>query len=74
VEAVQAVLHDIELTELPLPPDTAVRLARLRVSTGLKMPDCCVLLAAEDSDATVATFDDLLIRAAEDRDLAVIRH
>jgi hypothetical protein len=36
VEAVQAVLHDIEMTELPSPPDTAVRLAHLRVSTGLK--------------------------------------
>lgn len=73
VEAVQEVLHELELKELPFPPDTAVRLAQLRVSTGLKMPDCCVLLAAEDRHATVATFDDRLVRAAEDRKLAVLR-
>lgn len=71
-EAVREVLHELELNELPFPPDTAVRLARLRVSTGLKMPDCCVLLAAEEHHATVATFDDRLIRAAEDRKLAVL--
>jgi predicted nucleic acid-binding protein len=73
VEAVQAALHDVEMKELPFPPDTAVRLARLRVNTGLKMPDCCVLLAAEDSHATVATFADRLVRAAEGRNIAVLR-
>ena len=73
VEVVQAALHEVEMDELPFPPDTAVRLAQLRVDTGLKMPDCCVLLAAEDSHATVATFDDRLARAAEGRNLAVRR-
>ena len=74
MEAVQEVLHELELNELPFPPDTAVRLAKLRVSTGLKMPDCCVLLAAEDHHATVATFDDRLVLVADDRKLAVLRH
>jgi len=73
VEVVQAALHEVEMKELPFPPDTAVRLARLRVDTGLKMPDCCVQLAAEDSHASVATFDDRLVRAAEGRNLAVVR-
>jgi predicted nucleic acid-binding protein len=73
MEAVQAALHELEIDELPFPPNTAVRLAQLRVSSGLKMPDCCVLLAAEDRQATVASFDDRLVQAAEDGNLAVLR-
>jgi len=73
VEAVQAALHELEMNELSFPPDTAVRLAHLRVSTGLKMPDCCVLLAAEDHHATVASFDNRLAQAAQDRNLAVLQ-
>ena len=73
MEAVQSALREIEMDELPFPSDTAVRLARLRASTGLKMPDCCVLLAAEDHHATVASFDDRLVQAAEDHDLPVLR-
>ena len=42
-----AVLRDLEIQELPFPADTAVRLAQLRATAGPKMPDCCVLLAAE---------------------------
>ena len=72
LELVRAVLHDLEVAELPFPADTAVKLAQLRADTGLKMPDCCVLLAAEDSGARVACFDDRLARAAEERDLEVI--
>lgn len=72
LEAAQRVLRDLEVGVLPFPPDTAVRLARLRASTDLRMPDCCVLLAAEDAAATVATFDDRLGRAAENRDHEVL--
>ncbi len=70
----QAALRDLEVHELPFPSDTAVRLARLRASTGMKMPDCCVLLAAEDADASVATFDDRLVQTAQARNLSVIGH
>ncbi len=73
LEPVQAALGDLEVNELPFPPDTAVRLARLRASTGLKLPDCCVLLAAEDEGATVASFDERLVQTAEDRNLLVLR-
>jgi predicted nucleic acid-binding protein len=73
LEAMQTVLRDLEVRELPFPVDTAVRLAQLRVSTGLKMPDCCVLLAAEENGATVASFDDRLAQTAEARNLAVLR-
>ena len=74
LEAVQTALHELEMDELPFPVDAAVRLAHLRVSTGLKMPDCCVLLAAEDHRATVASFDDRLIQAAKLRGLHVLGH
>jgi predicted nucleic acid-binding protein len=73
LEAVRAALYDLEINELPFPPDTAAQLAQLRVSTRLKMPDCCVLLAAHDRGATVACFDERLARAAEDLNLAVLR-
>ncbi len=73
LEPAQAALGDLEVNELPFPPDTAVRLAQLRASTGLKMPDCCVLLAAEDEDASVASFDERIAQTAEDRNLLVLR-
>ncbi len=72
LELAQTALRDLEVDELRFPPDTAARLAQLRVSTGLKMPDCCVLLAAEDAGATVASFDDRLVRTAEHRNLPVL--
>lgn len=73
LDAAQTALHDLEVQELPFPADTAVRLARLRVSTGLKMPDCCVMLAAENAGASVASFDERLAQTAADRNLPVIR-
>ena len=69
----QAALRDLEVDELPFPPDTAARLAQLRASTGLKMPACCVMLGAEDAGATVACFDERLAQAAEDQSLPVRR-
>ena len=68
-----AVLRDLEIQELPFPADTAVRLAQLRATAGLKMPECCVLLAAEDAAAKVASFDERLAQAAEKRNLRVLR-
>lgn len=73
LEPTRAALRDLEVNELPFPADTAARLAQLRVNTGLKMPDCCVLLAAEDAGATVASFDEQLAQAAEDRSVLVLR-
>lgn len=68
----QEALRDLEVNELPFPSDTAVRLAELRATTGLRMPDCCVVLAAEDAGATVASFDRQLIQAAKARNMAVL--
>lgn len=70
--SVQAVLRDLEVMELPLPPDPALLLAQLRASTGLKLPDCCVLLAAEDAGGSVASFDHRLTHTALDRGLPVL--
>lgn len=68
----QRALGDLEVEELAFPPDAAVRLAQLRASTGLRMPDCCVLLAAGDAVATVASFDDRLVMSATDLNLPVL--
>lgn len=69
---VQAAMRDLEVTELPFPPDTAVRLAQLRATTTLKLPDCCVLLAAHSAGATLASFDGRLLQTAADRNLQVL--
>lgn len=68
-----AALGALEVAELAFPADTAVRLAQLRVTTGLKLPDCCVILAAEDAGARVASFDDRLAQVGERRNLTVGR-
>jgi predicted nucleic acid-binding protein len=54
----RAAIRALSVHEVPLATDAAERLAALRARTGLKMPDCCVLLAAEDAAArAVLTFD-----------------
>ena len=73
LDAARSALRDLEVGEVPFPPDTAVRLARLRAETGLPMPDCCVLLAAQDATARVGAFDERLLRAAEELGLVPLR-
>jgi toxin FitB len=64
---------DLDVVEIDLGGNAAARLAALRAETALKVPDCCVLLAAEDAQAeAVLTFDDRLARAAEQRRLRVV--
>lgn len=61
----QASLRALAVNEVTLHADASERLARLRAETGLKLPDCCVLLAGRDAAAqTIATFDDRLGTAA----------
>jgi len=53
-------------------PAAAGQLAELRAHTGLKVPDCCVLLTAErHGPAEIATFDARLARVAAERGLVV---
>lgn len=73
LDDVRQAMNDLNLQELPFPADTAVKLAQLRASTNLKMPDCCVLLAAEEARARIATFDDRLAGAAANRQLVTVR-
>lgn len=63
----EALLTLLGIRQVPLGSDAPSRLAQLRAESGLKLPDCCVLLAAQDAAAeAVATFDDRLIKAARD--------
>src|SRR3954463_347579 len=73
LDAARSALRELEVAEQPFPADTAVRLARLRADTGLRMPDCYILLAAQDTAARVAAFDERLIRAAEELGLVALR-
>ena len=62
-----AALSALGVREVALGPDAPTRLARLRTETGLKLPDCCVVLAAQDAAAaTVLSFDERLRRVATD--------
>jgi predicted nucleic acid-binding protein len=57
-------LERLGIVELPLGSGAPARLARLRAETGRKLPDCCVLLAAQEHNGVVASFDAALIDAA----------
>lgn len=65
----QDVIDRLGIIEISPSSHAAQRLAELRATTGLKMPDCCVLAAAEQAGGRVATFDRALGRAAQELDL-----
>ena len=50
-----------------------IRLAELRASTGLKLPDCCVLEVAIRHQASLATFDDGLATEAAQRGVSAVQ-
>ncbi len=52
--------------------DEPLRLAELRHATKLKLPDCCVLDAAEVHRASLSTYDDALAAAAHQRNVTVV--
>lgn len=60
----QAALGRLGVQELALGDEASWRLARLRADLGVKLPDCCVLLAAQEHAGTIASFDTGVIRAA----------
>jgi predicted nucleic acid-binding protein len=49
----------------------ALRLATLRVTSGLKLPDCCALDAALTTASTLATFDHTLAKVARQHHVTV---
>ena len=66
LEAAERAVRDLGVTEIRLGEGAAPRLAGIRAATGLKLPDCCVLLAAQDCGAqAVLTLDDRLGRQAK---------
>lgn len=67
-----AALDRLSITSIPITENSAPRLALLRAESRLKMPDCCVLLAAEQSGGMVATFDLQLAGAARERGVGVV--
>lgn len=68
----EATLVGLDVQEVPLGSGASGRLAEMRGELGLKMPDCCVLLAAQNNEAALATFDARLISAAEKLGIAVV--
>jgi predicted nucleic acid-binding protein len=62
----ESALRRLGVEELTIGGNAAARLATLRAGTGLKMPDCCVLLAALDREATLASFDSSLLASARE--------
>ena len=65
-------LERLGVRELPLGDGASGRLAKLRTETGRKLPDCCVLLAAQEYRGAVASFDAALIGAAGGLGVAVV--
>ena len=58
-------LNAIGVSPVAIDSGAPERLAELRARTGLKLPDCCVILAAEQVRAAqILTFDDRLRQAA----------
>lgn len=51
-----------------------LRLATLRATTDLKLPDCCALDTALGAGAARAPFDDSLAAAARERRVRVVPH
>ncbi|WP_326545315.1 PIN domain-containing protein [Mycolicibacterium sp. ND9-15] len=72
-ERLARLLERVRVEPLDLPAAAARRLGEMRASTGLKMPDCCVLYTAEHHGAAVATFDERLASRAADLGLEVAR-
>ncbi len=64
--AASTAIEELGVRELALPSGAATVLASLRARTGLKLPDCCVLLAGQQGQAAVATFDQRLALAARE--------
>lgn len=72
VERAGAALHRLGVETVPIDAQAPAALAGLRAATGLTLPDCCVLFAAEQVAGSVATFDDRLAGAARARGLEVL--
>ena len=71
--APQGALRDLQIRAAPLEDDAPMQLAMLGATSRLRLPACCVLLAAQTTHAAVATFGERLADAAKDLGLGVRR-
>lgn len=71
LQVVAGALDQLGVTTIGMTADAHLRLALLRATTRLRLPDCCVLLAAEQTGGTVATFDERLAHQAAQHGLPV---
>jgi toxin FitB len=62
----ESALRRLGVEEVSIAGDAGPRLATLRAGTGLKMPGCCVLLAALEREAILASFDSSLLASARE--------
>jgi predicted nucleic acid-binding protein len=65
-------LRAVGVVPLEPAPNEPLILAELRATTGLRMPDCCVLAAALHHTVPLATFDAALGSVAESLGLGVL--
>jgi predicted nucleic acid-binding protein len=70
-QRIAAVIGSMGVEPAPLRSHDALLLAELRCATGLRMPDCCVLLTAQAMGMAILSFDDRLRRAAAAHGLAL---
>jgi toxin FitB len=71
VERAGAALRALGVETVAIGAAAPAELAGLRASAGLKLPDCCVLLAAEQVGGGLATFDERLAAVARQRGVPV---
>lgn len=74
LDRARSAVDELGVQSLALGDDAPAALALLRAATGLKLPDCCVLHAAEQTGAGVATFDERLAATARGRGVHVRDH
>ncbi len=72
LELAIAAIAQLGIVGIGLDTDAPARLAGLRASTPLGMPDCCVLLAAEQVNGQLATFDVAMGDAGRELGLSVV--
>lgn len=72
LELAIAAIAQLGIVGIGLDTDAPARLAGLRASTTLGMPDCCVLLAAEQVNGQLATFDVAMGDAGRELGLSVV--
>lgn len=65
-------LQAIGVMALDSQANEAMILAELRASSGMKMPDCCVLMTALRDASPLATFDERLARTARSLGLSTL--